>query len=948
MNMRKASIAIVLLASFLAATGAAAEPPAKKQGIVGYPPFPRHPPITGVSTQDDIPWSIRAVSFTLQNMRERPVEAEQMLEEFADKGFNCVILEARYILGEKGDPDFWDCPADIKRLISILKKEVDACHRYGMLAIHHLTVSLVPAEYLKRYPEQSQVSVINGEIVTSSYDRSITPHGACYNRPDFQRLFMERVERCAREAGVDGFMVDEVQFWTPHRWEQDRFVATQSVYSACGCPSCRARFKADTGYEMPAGQAAKAILDNYQNEVFRAWVKWRAKCCGDFFAAVRQAAEKGRNGPALMLGCYANPLAMHSIVCGMSLEEMGRGCNVIFDEVMPADQCFFYNWPSIVAELKYCRAVADSRRGSVLALYKQFKTTGQLLFAWLLNLFQGGCFWNNMHTNDWPRWEEQYSGLLKEIRSQTGIGILMSRTSRDLYGIRGSRCAGYPTTYHDYLGWAQALLHEQVPFTTILETDLNPRKLAEFGTIVLGDAACLSDEQIQALRRYVRKGGILIADFQSSLFDENGTKRDDFGLADVLGVSCEGIVSPPSALTKTKEHELTAPLAEQCAMAYDLARVKPGAGVEVLLRVKDAQGNESPALCLNRIGRGKAIYLAGPIGGSYALPPVLKGGITFEDKREIAFCRLMARAAKFENRSRSLLAVEAPEGVLVDSFANEWGRVISLLNCAGAIFKENPARIPADWDVTFPDVPGEVRLTLPAKGTEKAYLVSPDFEGAWQLTPKRTDRDQIEITLPIIPRFGYVYLPRGRRDYVTANQIPILESTPAFKKITASIDFQFPRVMPEDTVLMENQFEGGVAIRDHKGLRARTLYGPRSNANRIKAKFQLKEKPVGQVSVQIAGLNHNRTWRFPITVTINGKEIFAGEHPFLSDTWSTLKITVEDGVLAVGENVIEITNAAGTDLGPGTQNAVPWLMVNSVLLGKTGSGRSTGQTGDHP
>src|SRR5262249_44563243 len=61
-----------------------------------------------------------------------------------------------------------------------------------------------------------------------------------------------------------------------------------------------------------------------------------------------------------------------------------------------------------------------------------------------------------------------------------------------------------------------------------------------YRVLVLADAAALSTAQCDAIRQYVQRGGSLVATFASSLFDEYGVRRADFGLADVFGVSLAG------------------------------------------------------------------------------------------------------------------------------------------------------------------------------------------------------------------------------------------------------------------------------------------------------------------------------------------------------------------------------------------------------------------------
>jgi hypothetical protein len=64
--------------------------------------------------------------------------------------------------------------------------------------------------------------------------------------------------------------------------------------------------------------------------------------------------------------------------------------------------------------------------------------------------------------------------------------------------------------------------------------------LLKYAAILLPNVAWLSDAQCGVLRDYVARGGSLLATFQTSLFDERGTARADFGLADVFGIRKAG------------------------------------------------------------------------------------------------------------------------------------------------------------------------------------------------------------------------------------------------------------------------------------------------------------------------------------------------------------------------------------------------------------------------
>jgi hypothetical protein len=90
-----------------------------------------------------------------------------------------------------------------------------------------------------------------------------------------------------------------------------------------------------------------------------------------------------------------------------------------------------------------------------------------------------------------------------------------------------------------------ALVEARVPFEMVHEAYLSPERLNSLKLLVLADAAALSNSQCAAIRAFVEGGGGLLATFASSLYDENGKRREDFGLADVFGVSFGGRIEGP-------------------------------------------------------------------------------------------------------------------------------------------------------------------------------------------------------------------------------------------------------------------------------------------------------------------------------------------------------------------------------------------------------------------
>lgn len=94
-------------------------------------------------------------------------------------------------------------------------------------------------------------------------------------------------------------------------------------------------------------------------------------------------------------------------------------------------------------------------------------------------------------------------------------------------------------------GMYHNLIEGHMPFEMIAATLLDEEHLKPFKLLILPNIMALSDTQCAQIRNFVNAGGSLLATFESSLYDESGKKRPDFGLADLFGVSFDNGVEGP-------------------------------------------------------------------------------------------------------------------------------------------------------------------------------------------------------------------------------------------------------------------------------------------------------------------------------------------------------------------------------------------------------------------
>jgi hypothetical protein len=132
----------------------------------------------------------------------------------------------------------------------------------------------------------------------------------------------------------------------------------------------------------------------------------------------------------------------------------------------------------------------------------------------------------------YARWEK----YLRNERPLARVGLVYSQQTAWFHG----------GNVEDHtLGWYQALIEARIPFEMVHDRLLDAARLGPFKTLILPNIAALSEAQCAQLRAFVERGGGLIATYETSLYDEWGVKRRDFGLADLFGVTFKGGLDAP-------------------------------------------------------------------------------------------------------------------------------------------------------------------------------------------------------------------------------------------------------------------------------------------------------------------------------------------------------------------------------------------------------------------
>ncbi|HLL96341.1 MAG TPA: alpha-amylase family protein, partial [Spirosoma sp.] len=135
----------------------------------------------------------------------------------------------------------------------------------------------------------------------------------------------------------------------------------------------------------------------------------------------------------------------------------------------------------------------------------------------------------------------RHEKYLRNTASLAKVGVVYSeQTDRNYGGKPWQQKSG------DHLdGMYHALVESRTPFDMVNDRLLEPGDLSRFKLLILPNTAALSDKQCRQLEEFVKNGGSIVATFETSLYDEDGKQRPDFGLASLFGVSYDQTVEGP-------------------------------------------------------------------------------------------------------------------------------------------------------------------------------------------------------------------------------------------------------------------------------------------------------------------------------------------------------------------------------------------------------------------
>ena len=544
---------------------------------------------------------IAALQCNFEGGRERTLLVPRLWSEF---GFDVEQLFHTH-------SELYSAVFDEKRYGSLLKEYLQETSKKGISVILYLNCHILLESQGDMASEWAQVDE------SGQYPLLYETYYACCVNSTWTDYFLGVIESL-REYGIAGVFFDG------------------PVRSPCFCPRCRAKFAAENGIAMTQGSAAQVAQFTLRSVI-------------EF---IRKTYEKVKETNPDWVS-YINTNLLHSRTSAREMQEI-----LSYNDIVGTEGGFQFYGPPKDVDIWRCglharlvEAVAG-QKPKVIFMAGDHKpwswylhTPAETKLCYASTIANGCSVWYGIHCSTpnldsvagdaarkMVQFDKAHSRLYGRTRSLADVGLFFSFDTSKHYTSSGERTDFYDSGASEvdkvvgnygesFQGAFAALFRSGVPFDVV--TELNIQDLSRYSVLVVPTGACMSEETAAAIRAFVRGGGTLIADSETSLYDEELNKREDFLLSDLFGVSFQ-------TYRRYKTHDYFAFEPEFDPFKAEGVKVLPAPAVA--LDVSVSEGSQVmaklypplpgryagrpeealyPFIVKNGIGKGVCYYLAG-------------------------------------------------------------------------------------------------------------------------------------------------------------------------------------------------------------------------------------------------------------------------------------------------------------------------------------------------
>lgn len=351
---------------------------------------------------------------------------------------------------------------------------------------------------------------------------------SCVNSPYYQEHIPAILTEIAQMYKPEGF--------TDNSWSG---LGRDSI---CYCENCKKSFRDKTGGNIPAKK-------NWDDKIYKQWIRWNYDRRLEIWDLNNKTTKAAGGADCIWSGMNSGSISGQSRSF-RDYKEIGKRADIIMLDDQSRSDASGFQHNGEIGKLVHGLIGWNKLAPESMAMYNHIKPWFRLgskpaaeARMWMINGIAGGIqpWWHMVaayhedrrmyHTAqpimNWHKTNEEY---LLNRKPVANIGVVWSQQNTDFYG----RDHAEELVELPWLGMTQALIRARIPYLPV-HADHIDRDADQFSLLVLPNLAVMTNEQIAAVRRFVDRGGSLIATGDTSLFDEMGDPRSDYALSDIFG-----------------------------------------------------------------------------------------------------------------------------------------------------------------------------------------------------------------------------------------------------------------------------------------------------------------------------------------------------------------------------------------------------------------------------
>ena len=490
----------------------------------------------------------------------------------------------------------------------------------------------------------------------------------------------------------------------------------------CYCEHCRQNFHAAAGMDLPR-------TTNPREPSRRAYIAWRQQRLFDLWHL--WDSEIRAINPA---ACYI-PNSGGGALADLDMKTIGERAPILFAD-RQGRSGVAAPWASGKSGKEFRSTMGRKPIGGIFSVgfeepyrWKDSVQSGAEVRLWALDGIANGLrpwftkFSATLYDRRWlPVVEDLYGWLYRNeryLRNQqplARVAIVYSQQTAQFYGRK----------VEDHtLGYYQALIEARIPFEMVHDRLLDAAHVDPFKVLIFPNVAALSARQCDEIREFVKRGGSIVATHETSLYDEWGNRRADFGLADLFGASYDGAVDARmqnSYLQLGERHPILHGLDNAGRIINGVSRVHtrtigsyPNPPLTLIPSYPDLPMEEVfprvsrsgiPEVFVRELGKSRVVYFPWDIDR------------TFWEILAADHGTLMRNAVDWATNEPRPVTVTGPGVLDVTIWRQKESLTVHLVNLTNPMMMKGPIR------EFIPSPPQEVTIRVPAKPKRVRLLVS--------------------------------------------------------------------------------------------------------------------------------------------------------------------------------------------------------------------------------